>query len=101
MRQPEAMASGDPDIDRRGLIREAYRMDLGPAECRTIFLDWALGQDRAGPEEIARLLALHGADHPDHPMTAVLREGLARPGPSRPRRGGRGRAAARDRTASR
>ena len=77
-------------LDPRGLIREAYRMDLGPAECRSILLDWALGQDPAGPEEIAALLAVHGAAQPDHPMTAVLREGLERPAPS-PTRRGRGR----------
>jgi hypothetical protein len=69
----------DPDdLDPRGLIREAYRMELGPADCRSILLDWALGLD--GPADaraVAALLDRYGAAHPDHPMTAVLREGLA------------------------
>ena len=31
----------DPD-DPKGLIRESYRMEgIGPAECRSNFLDWA------------------------------------------------------------
>ena len=41
----------DPD-DPKGLIRESYRMEgIGSAECRSIFLDWALslpeGHDNA------------------------------------------------------
>ncbi len=71
------MAKGDLAADPRGLIYEAYRMDLGPEDCRTIFLDWALGlPEGAGAAEIAALLAHYAPDHPDHPMTAVLREGL-------------------------
>ena len=66
-------------------------MDLTPADCRTIFFDWAVGlPGPATGAEIAALLAHYGAAHPDHPMTAVLREGLdraARP----PRRTGRRR----------
>lgn len=49
------------------------------AECRSIFLDWAMFDDHPLPQP-ARLQALlerHGAAHPDHPMTAILREGLA------------------------
>ena len=61
---------------------------LGPEDCRTIFLDWALGlPDPAGPAEIAVLLAHYGPRHPGHPMTAVLREGLETAHPQR-RRGG-------------
>lgn len=71
------MKGDDPD-DPRGLISEAYRMTLAPGEARAIFLDWALGlPEGSGRDEIARLLARHGAAAPDHPMTAVLREGLA------------------------
>jgi hypothetical protein len=74
-------------VDPRGLIREAYRMELGPADCRAIFLDWALGLDGpADAQAIARLLDRYGGSHPDHPMTAVLREGLAAPPPARRRR---------------
>ena len=81
---PGEAKSGDPD-DPRGLIREAYRMEIGPAEARAIFLDWVLGLPEGdGRVEIERLIARYGASAPDHPMTAVLREGL-NPSP-RPRR---------------
>ena len=79
--------------DARGLIREAYRMEIGEPECRSIFLDWALTD--AGPDQHAAIRAMlerHGA--PDHPMTGVLRDGLAAPqrtgrrGGWRARRGG-------------
>ena len=81
---------GDP-ADPRGVIREAYRMEgIGPEDCRSIFLDWALalpaGADTA--PLIHDLLARHGAE--GHPMTGILREGLARVEPRR-RGGARGR----------
>jgi len=86
------MDKGDLAADPRGLIREAYRMDLASPDCRTIFLDWVLGLpegDAAG--HIRVLLDRYGAAQPDHPMTAVLREGLdASPRPPR-RRGHRSR----------
>ena len=86
--------SGLPDkggqpADPRGLIFEAYRMEIGPEDCRTIFLDWALGG--GGADEISALLAHYAADQPDHPMTAVLRAGLGDVGPPRRRGGARGR----------
>jgi hypothetical protein len=84
------MGKGELAIDPRGLIFEAYRMELGPEDCRTIFLDWALGLDGAGRAEIAALLAHYGPRHPAHPMTAVLREGLEQ-APARTRRGRRPR----------
>jgi hypothetical protein len=88
------MPKGDLPIDPRGLIYEAYRMEIGPAECRSIFLDWAIGVDGgAGAAEIAQLLDRYGAAQPDHPMTAVLREGLERPAPAPGRRGRRARPA--------
>jgi len=76
------------EADPKGLIRESYRIEgIGAAECRSILLDWALSlppgcEPRAA---LATLLAAHGAVAPDHPMTALLREGLAPP-PDRPRR---------------
>ena len=79
--------------DPKGLIRESYRIEgIGQAECRSIFVDWALslpdGVDTA--QALAALLAAYGAD--DHPMTSVLREGLIRPTAPAGRRGGhRGR----------
>lgn len=78
---------GDDPDDPRGVIREAYRMELGPADARTIFLDWALGLPEGdGRAEIERLLARYGASAPDHPMTVVLREGLQPRPPGRRRR---------------
>mgnify|MGYP005857907887 CR=1 FL=1 len=90
------MARGDA-LDPRGLIGEAYRIDgIGAGECRSIFLDWALsvpeGQDVGAV--IEALVARHAPAHPDHPMTAVLREGLERS--ERPRRRGGWRSRPRD-----
>ncbi len=85
------MTKGDP-IDPKGLIYEAYRIDgITDAECRTIFLDWALSVPADGDARdlIPQLLERHGQE--DHPMTAVLREGLARMAAPRRRGGWRGR----------
>jgi hypothetical protein len=82
------------EIDRTGLIREAYRMKgVGAAECRTIFLDWALKlpPEVNQQEAIALLLETYGKSAPKHPMTAILRDGLGRAA----RKGRRGGARAR------
>lgn len=80
-------------IDPRGLIHEAYQMDIGPQEARSIFLDWALRDLVDEPlSVIPKVLAHYETDHPDHPMTAVLREGLsARTSARQGRRQRRGR----------
>lgn len=86
------MSKGDHAADPRGLIREAYRMNVALRDCRTIFFDWALGLPEGDPAEHIRALFDHyGNAQPDHPMTAVLREGLE--ASSRPprRRGHRSR----------
>lgn len=75
--------------DPKGLILEAYRIDgIQKSECRTIFLDWALSlsleQDTG--TVLKALLAQYGVNHPDHPMTEVMTEGLA--GMASPRRRG-------------
>jgi hypothetical protein len=75
--------------DPKGLIRESYRIDgITTGECRSIFLDWALslpvGADTREP--IKALMRQY--DEPDHPMTQVLSEGLAKV-PEAKRRGGR------------
>ena len=85
-----------PDtLDPKGLVREAYRIEgITIGECRSVFLDWALSIDtveHTGP--IEALLERHGSDHPDHPMTSVLREGLD--GARSPRRRGGWRARSR------
>ena len=80
----------DP-LDPKGLIREAFRIEgISMPECRSIFLDWALGlpleQDQGAA--IRTLLDRYGAEPTDHPMTLTLREGLGAAAAPR-RRGGR------------
>ncbi|MEM9344241.1 MAG: hypothetical protein AAGA87_14455 [Pseudomonadota bacterium] len=77
-------------LDPRGLILEAYRMDISKPECRSIFLDWAIGlPEGADPAEyITALLDIYAPKAPTHPMTEVLTEGLAAPKRTG-RRGGR------------
>lgn len=77
--------------DPKGLVRESYAIDgITPGECRSIFLDWALslaiGTDTA--EATRALIAHYALDRPDHPMSAVLADGL-KPAPRPSRRGGR------------
>lgn len=80
--------------DPRGVIREAYAIDgIGASECRSIFLDWAIGLP-AGADTaalIGTLLARHGEGAPDHPMTQVLRDGLGQWDRTGRRGGRRGR----------
>ena len=76
--------------DPKGLIREGYAIDgITDAECRSILVDWALslpdGQDPVAA--LAALLDRYAPDAPEHPMTALLREGVAPP----PARAGRRR----------
>jgi hypothetical protein len=86
------MAEGDVTLrqaDPKGLMREAYRIEgIGTAECRSIFLDWALSLPEGADPRAAmrRLLVEFGV--PGHPMTAVLTEGLGAPPPGPRRRGG-------------
>ena len=87
------MARGDA-LDPKGLIREAYRIDgIDEGECRSIFLDWALSAPEGAELRAAleALLARHAPANPDHPMTAVLREGLERAAVPRRRGGWRAR----------
>jgi len=77
------------DVDKTGLIRESFAIEaITPEECRSIFLDWALGlSDSIAPRDaIPVLLAAYGAARPDHPMTVVLTAGLAEPAPRAQRR---------------
>ena len=69
---------GDTD-DPKALIREAYNLEsISPGECRSIFLDWALGVPaEADIQSVIRALLLqYAAGAPNHPMTEILREGL-------------------------
>ena len=89
------MDENAPDpLDPRGLIRESYRMEgVGEAECRSIFLDWAIstpfGPDGQGPA--IRALLLRHSGHPGHPMSRVLRDGLDAPARTGRRGGWRAR----------
>lgn len=75
-------------LDPKGLIAESYKMDgIEAAECRSIFLDWALSYPGDQRQAIAQLLARHGAASA-HPMTETLKAGLVAPATPR-RRGGR------------
>ncbi len=79
------------DLDPRGLMTDAYAMpDLDLPQCRGIFLDWILGlpAERSAQSAIHEILAQHENDGAEHPMTAVLRDGLKAPASPR-RRGGR------------
>ena len=75
--------------DPRGLMREAFAMDIAAPECRSIFLDWALDGVDPGTA-IPILLERHG-DRGDHPMMRVLRDGLRQPARTGRRGGRRGR----------
>jgi len=69
-------------LDPKGLIYEAYQIPgITEGECRSIFLDWAIGRPVAVDQkaEIGALLAQYAETAVDHPMTKVLREGLDAP----------------------
>ncbi|MBT0957114.1 hypothetical protein IV417_06935 [Alphaproteobacteria bacterium KMM 3653] len=78
--------------DPKGLIYESFRIEgITEAECRVIFLDWALGLPMGADEsvEIQGVLDHYAAQPEDHPMKSVLREGLAGKAAPTKRRGGR------------
>lgn len=75
--------------DPKGLIFEAYRIEgITDAECRTIFLDWALSlpPDRDTGQVLQSLVTQYGTLHANHPMTGVMTEGLT--GMATPKRRG-------------
>lgn len=79
--------------DPRGLIYESYRIEgITDGECRSVFLDWALGIPAGDDmkQHVVAMLTTHSHGANNHPMTAVLREALT--APIKPaRRGGRSR----------
>ncbi|MGI9395725.1 MAG: hypothetical protein ACR2OY_13840 [Boseongicola sp.] len=86
------MPRNNDNADPRGLIHESYRIDgISEAECRSIFLDWAIGVpiDADNEAYVRKLLNQYNAQHPDHPMTTVLRAALEKP-ERHGRRGGAG-----------
>ncbi len=79
------------EADPKGLVRESYRIEgITPGECRSIFVDWALSVPvgRSTPDALRALIAHYALALPDHPMSVVLRAGLAAPERTG-RRGGR------------
>ena len=81
-----------PIFDPKGLMREAFLIEgIMAAECRSIFLDWALGvpSDRDMQREVGRLLTHYTPYVPaDHPMLETLLAAQVAPASPR-RRGGR------------
>lgn len=79
------------EADPKGLIRESYAIEgITEAECKSIFIDWALSVKGADPREAIRALLVRYGEGapPDHPMTAILTAGLLAPDRAQ-RRGGR------------
>lgn len=81
--------------DPKGLIYEAYRIEgITKADCRTIFLDWALSlpAEQNSNAAIVALLDRYANAHAQHPMTLVMQEGQAAADTPRRRGGWRARA---------
>jgi hypothetical protein len=80
----------DP-IDPTGLIAESFLIEgISLAECRTIFLEWAMGIDADVDTRAAVKihLARHSDGQLDHPMITTLNAALGEVRPPK-RRGGR------------
>lgn len=79
-------------FDPKGLIQDAFAIDnISAPECRSIFLDWALGvpTGRDVQHEARLLLAHYGPTAPaTHPMILTLTAALPKTQSPR-RRGGR------------
>ncbi len=80
------------EIDKTGVIGESYRIEgIDAAQCRSIFLDWALNFPADADQDAAlhQLIETYAQTAPDHPMSGILRAGLEKS--HRPaRRGGSG-----------
>ncbi|PSL20501.1 hypothetical protein [Shimia abyssi] len=81
-------------LDPKGLIRESFCIDgITDAECRSIFLDWALslpdGTDQRAA--LAQLVERYESENKDHPMQVILRDGLVQMQAPRRRGGWRSR----------
>ena len=86
----KARPGADPNFDPRGLIFEAYRIEgITSKDCRAILLDWALGMPdgSAYSEALRNLHSIYCTEHQDHPMTAVIEEGLVNSGNRKRKRG--------------
>lgn len=79
------------EADPKGLVRESYAIDgITLGECRSIFMDWALSLPVTAdtPACLRAVIAHYATAAPDHPMSAVLQDGLAATADPK-RRGGR------------
>ncbi len=86
------MAQTYLDIDARGVIHEAYRIEgITQPECRSIFLDWAMFAPDNVPvaQCLETFMQVYGTQNPDHPMTQVIQLGLSQSTVKKGRRGGR------------
>jgi hypothetical protein len=91
------MDKGKLEIDPRGLIFESYRIDgIRIEECRSIFLDWAMGlaADTDMQAALSLLQQTYAQANPGHPMNSVIAAGLDRQAAASGRRGGRRRGGA-------
>jgi hypothetical protein len=80
-------------LDPKGLIFEAFQIDgISDAECRSIFLDWALSLPLESDTSttIKALLKEYEAQQP-HPMIDVMSQGLIAMSAPRRRGGWRSR----------
>ena len=85
------MNKGKLAEDPRGLLFEAYRITgITLPECKSIFLDWALGLDMSIDQigAIKSALKEYQKNNPNHPMTKVLLEGSEIQNKPTKRRGG-------------
>lgn len=67
------------ELDPKALIFESYQIEgITASECRSIFLDWALSlpEERDTISSLKSLIERYSKDHPDHPMTEVMTQGL-------------------------
>ena len=61
---------------------------IDEGQCRSVFLDWALGHGAPYDDAVTGLLARYADQPNDHPMLVTLRAALELP-PTARRRGGR------------
>lgn len=68
------------EIDKIGLIAESYRIEgIDIAQCRSIFLDWALKLPDTIDQKlaVAFMVTTYAIPTPNHPMSLVLKEGTS------------------------
>ena len=84
------MTLSEKELDPKRLIFESFQMDaITEAECKSIFLDWALSMpsEVGTTDALKQLIAIYG-DQENHPMLEILNAGLHRVSAPPKRRGG-------------